>query len=555
MKNDIKKLSDYIDKLNEEKKPKEHGNASESPELEELFETVRMVRRVKEPALPKADYPKRLSRAVADMMQKKNNAKRPRRPWFMAAAAVAAVLVIAVALNFLVTFGRTNIVSAMEQAYNEIKAYHGILKVVEINDEGIEISQAKMEVWADKDGRYCIEETEGQQKGLITVNNGQKKWQLRPDDKKMYVFSPFPDLYRFTFEIGEEINIVKNALKVETIGEDVISERKAYVLKVTPSGGKPYKIWIDKDTSLPLQRETSMNNAIQYRVTYIDIEYIDSLPLEVITYKLPEGFKEINENAEQIVNNYDEASKITGFIPMEPVNSLEGYEMEYIAVTADAKKVKTYYSLKGQNKRIMFLQGKSAGELEPAPTSIKGKIGNNKAEIQSPLEADNGILSGGVYASTTNINSIRWIEGEFEYAAVGDVSMEKLSSFVKSFTGKDVQIPSETADSSEQPQVEVEVDLHAEENEQKSVDAGSSPWKLDPVYVAQVFVSLKISPEGIQGEYPVKYEDIEVIVNNGEDAVLQIDGNDTPIRKVYLKKLIRKDNTGIWSVVGYDPAN
>jgi len=79
--------------------------------------------------------------------------------------------------------------------------------------------------------------------------------------------------------------------------------------------------------------------------------------------------------------------------------------------------------------------------------------------------------------------------------------------------------------------------------------------KLDPVDVAQVFVSLKISPEGIQGEYPVKYEDIEVIVNNGEEAVFQIDGNDTPIRKVYLKKLIRKDNTGIWSVVGYDPAN
>jgi hypothetical protein len=37
----------------------------------------------------------------------------------------------------------------------------------------------------------------------------------------------------------------------------------------------------------------------------------------------------------------------------------------------------------------------------------------------------------------------------------------------------------------------------------KRVDSGHTPWKLDPAFVAQVFVSLQISPEGIQGEYPV----------------------------------------------------
>jgi len=85
------------------------------------------------------------------------------------------------------------------------------------------------------------------------------------------------------------------------------------------------------------------------------------------------------------------------------------------------------------------------------------------------------------------------------------------------------------------------------------VDAGHSPWKLDPVYVAQVFVSLEISPEGIVGNYPVNYEDIKVIKNNGIEAVLEVSGDVSNISKVYLKKLIRQDSTGIWTVVGYDP--
>jgi hypothetical protein len=108
--------------------------------------------------------------------------------------------------------------------------------------------------------------------------------------------------------------------------------------------------------------------------------------------------------------------------------------------------------------------------------------------------------------------------------------------------------------SSDKPKINVPFDLKVEENTQKSVDEGHSPWRLDPAFVAQVFVSLKISPEGIEGDYPIKYEDVKVINNNGKDAVVKISTKDTPVRKVYLKRLIKQDDTGIWTVVGYDPA-
>jgi hypothetical protein len=151
----------------------------------------------------------------------------------------------------------------------------------------------------------------------------------------------------------------------------------------------------------------------------------------------------------------------------------------------------------------------------------------------------------------TDITSIRWQQNAFEYAVIGNASFEELSAFVKGLAGADITVP-EVSMPGSKPQVEVATDLERERNDQKSADAGSSPWKLDPAYVAQVFISLKLSPEGIKGEYPVRYEDIKVVRNDCKEAVLEVNSNKTGIRTVYLKKLIRQDSTGIWTVTGYD---
>ncbi|MED3662217.1 hypothetical protein P4476_10035 [Ureibacillus terrenus] len=102
------------------------------------------------------------------------------------------------------------------------------------------------------------------------------------------------------------------------------------------------------------------------------------------------------------------------------------------------------------------------------------------------------------------------------------------------------------------PQVEVQYNLEEERNTQKSVDKGHSPWRLDPVATAQVFVSLKISPGGIEGEYPIESENLKLLHSDHEVAIVEVDDPDTNIHTVYLKRLIRQDETGIWTVVGYD---
>ncbi|HWT73381.1 MAG TPA: hypothetical protein VN258_01460 [Mobilitalea sp.] len=185
------------------------------------------------------------------------------------------------------------------------------------------------------------------------------------------------------------------------------------------------------------------------------------------------------------------------------------------------------------------MQSKKSRDFVPASGAVPSGVGNNQAEI--------------IYSSMNT--SFCWQNQEqgMEYCIVSDISVDELTAFVEGLSeGEFVILVSE--EEVVEPQIKVDVDLVAEENEQESVDAGHSPWKLDPVFVTQVFASLLLSPEGIVGDYPIAYNNIEIIKNNGTDAVAEIKDDKSIAKYVYLKRLERQVETGIWSVVGYDPA-
>jgi hypothetical protein len=250
----------------------------------------------------------------------------------------------------------------------------------------------------------------------------------------------------------------------------------------------------------------------------------------------------------------DEAEDIAGFIPKLMNNIPEGYLLKTISVGTETKKIKLYYTSSNNQKTVAILQEKTSEQFIPDSSAIIGIVNNSTAEIMSPIKNSEGtMINGGSYGGMTDISSIRWQENGFEYTVIGNVSFDELSLFAKSLSEGVVLIPMDENETSNKPEIEVPFDLEVEENSQISVDAGHSPWRLDPAFVTQVFVSLLISPEGIQGDYPIQYEDITIIQNNGDAAIAQISGETTPASKVYLKRLIRQDSTGIWTVVGYDP--
>lgn len=554
MENEEKRLSNYIDSLNEEKKPIEHGEKIDTLEMSELFETVRIVRRLKQPSLPEDEFKVTLADEINMQLLKEKNSKKLRNRWFYRAVSAVAVVALIIALNKVGPFSKTNMVYAMQQAFKGMKAYHGVIEVVETNAEGKATTQSRIEVWADKEGRYYVKGLEGSQKGMVTINNGQKKWQIQSKQKDVEVFTAFPDPYSFTFELGKEIEEVNNSVKTKVIGEDTVAGRIATIVEVTPQGGSPYKLWIDKETKMPLQKQSAMDYSLQYTESYTSITFSENVPKELLAYSVPNGFKEINTNAEQVVNGLEEAKAIVGFEPIILKNIPASFVQNNISVINNTRTVKLNYVSLDNQKKVAVLQKKASIELKIASIAAIGEINNIVAEVQSPIQTEEGVLQGGgAYEGITGMNSVRWQQDGFEYAVVGNTSLDELALFIKAFVSGDVNLSSLKNQTTTRPQVQVPVDINAEQGSQKSVDAGHSPWKLDPAFVSQVFVSLKLSPGGIKGDYPINYEEFKVVQNNGKEAVVEVSGNKTPIRKVYLKRLVRQDNTGIWTIVGYDP--
>jgi len=549
MKHNEQKLSEYIDRLNAEQKPLEDEYSTDSEELKELFQTVKKVRSLREPAMPDADFKKKLAHAIKKQADKPR-AKQRKWAWISSIAALAAIFALIV--NFLLPSGSSHLVLAMENAYQEVKAYHGMLEIVETNAAGKSVTQAKLEVWADKQGHYYVKNIAGPNQGMVTVNNGEKKWQIQHDQKQLQLFSAFPDAYRFVFELGNEIKEVKQAISTKVMGDSQIAGRAAVMIEVTPNGGSPYRIWVDKQTNLPLQKQTAMQNAIQYKVTYTQLDVSEGIPKQMLAYKVPEGYRVIDTNPEQFVNDLNEAAQAVGFYPKTAEKLPNGLVQDKLAIVPKQNLVKIYYQTQDPIKQLIVVQGKSTGEFTPVPTSILGKVGDRTAEIQSPIFEETGILSGGgLYAGMTPVSSIRWQQDGFEYAVAGSVSLEELVSFTKEFTGGSFELPAGD-ESTMEPQVKVQYDLAVEANDQKSVDAGNSPWKLDAVFTAQVFVSLQISPQGITGDYPISQKELKLVQNDGTSAIVEVNSNKTAIKQVYLKRIIRQDSTGIWTVVGYN---
>lgn len=43
-----------------------------------------------------------------------------------------------------------------------------------------------------------------------------------------------------------------------------------------------------------------------------------------------------------------------------------------------------------------------------------------------------------------------------------------------------------------------------------------------------------------------------IVENTGNEVIIEVTGVEKPVKTVYLKRVVRQDSTGIWTVVGYD---
>ena len=145
--------------------------------------------------------------------------------------------------------------------------------------------------------------------------------------------------------------------------------------------------------------------------------------------------------------------------------------------------------------------------------------------VRSPLAAL-GQAAGGPLEVLAD--SLRWQQKGLEIQVQGPRSEELAKQLVNNLV-----IPLGNQALPNQPSVKVDIDMDVVRRNQQQVDAGSSPWQIDPRQVAFTFAILQISPKGINGDPPIDYASLTISTNTGTDTIIQI--SEGPVKTVYIK--------------------
>ncbi|MFX4262782.1 LolA family protein [Pelotomaculum propionicicum] len=529
MNNPEERLSAYIDALNEERDPEKRLGSADNPGLEKLQSAARLVRSLKEPALPAPGYPERLAKAVAVTIQKNNvvsigrqgrpdNARvnrankdaagHTRRRWYLpSAAAVAAGIILCAALAGWSLLSGRDAVYAMDKAVSKLSSYHGVLEMRSRNAAGEEWIVRRVEIWNEGD-KYAAR----QEDGTLTVNNGEQKWQVLEQSREVALLPPAPDPTRHSFDLRDEARRAKQYPHTAA-GTEIITGRQAEKLEISPPGGLPYYLWIDTETSLPVQLQTAMQNALQTTYTFVSFEPNTQINPEIFTYQAPEGYKVVEKDPGQLAVTVEEAAAISGLAPLLPKEAPDriiAYRGRIVLDYSDTTVVETA----------------AAGSFEPEPGAALGTAAGGPLEVWQ--------------------ERLRWRQDGLEIVVEGARRAELAGQIAA-----DLALPDGSGGLAEKAMVKVPVDMEIARADQRQVDGGHSPWQLDPLQVSLTFVNLKVTPEGINGEPQIPMPSFRLAANNGAEAVVEVSTG--PVKQVYLERLVRQDETGIWSVTGYDP--
>ncbi|HBW38280.1 sigma-E factor regulatory protein RseB domain-containing protein [Desulfosporosinus sp. BICA1-9] len=486
-------LDDFINTLNLEQQPNESTH-QDVAELQSLTRKIKSLR-------PVPELREEFSHELHQNLQQRSNPRRGFLPW---SALVASILVIV----FLISpWSNRNkdLVLAMEQSVKQLQNYHGILEKVSTNALGENQIIQRIEIWSENN-KYATSSEEG----MVTVNNGELRWRSDSKSKEITLLPIYLD--------PRDFDLQKEATKAQQyshriVGQDSIVGRTATRLEITPPGGLPYYLWIDPETHMPVQLQTAMQKSIQTTYTFVTLETNVKIPDTTFSYTPPKEYRIVDQNPDKPVDTLSEAIALSGFTPLE---------------------------LSEKPQRLFASPNRIIFDFED---TIVTESKQTAPFVRSPLAAL-GQAAGGPLEVLPN--SLRWQQNGLEIQVQGQRSEEFAKQLVNNLV-----IPQGNQDLPDQPSVKVEIDMDIVKRNQQQVDAGSSPWQIDPMQVAFTFAILQISPNGITGDPPIDYGSLTVSANTGTDAIIQI--SEGPVKTVYVKRLIRQDQSGIWTVIGYDP--
>ncbi len=300
-----------------------------------------------------------------------------------------------------------------------------------------EIEYEVVQKMPDKSRSVVVEPDE--QAGIVTVCNGENVWVYDPANDAVITDSPestdtsavdytgIPAIDYTSFISG-----MLNESHVSIGGLERIDDRDAYIIsmvqKDNSSKGGPVidgKMWIDKETWMPVKIEMARDDGYQVIVEYQNFKVNTGISDEEFEFEIPEGANVFDLRRRPVKMTFEEAQDISEFEMLVPSYIPEGYEPDNVQfsndslVTGRKESFTLIYSSEEHNIAIseyFYEEGKDSSSL-PMKEGEKVFVNGAEANLYA-MDGDN-----------------KWLEWKTEYVTIhirGPLDTEEIIKIAES---------------------------------------------------------------------------------------------------------------------------
>ena len=403
-----KKLDRFIDDIISEKKPDVYNSLEFDAEDEQMFETVRALKRIRG----------------------KDKRSLFTARWVKSVIAVAAVLLLALGLSVMdfPVNQQAGIVNAFIRTYDELQGYTGSFEIRSEDADGDVDFVETVDISYSKPGKYnAVHRYDGLE--LSYISDGERV--ISYEVQRITLDNLFPEDRLWRYHIGTVADELSLADNVEVVGEDLLFGRVADVVEYSYSDtaeDESYKVWIDRETYLPLRKVLASSEGSLY-VEFKELAINPSFEPDIFEVVIPDD-KEVEE-----LNRNVELAEITGF--WSDGTRLAGKaseEMEVFQTGALKDSIYDYVIRFRDEEEGRFLDiyyTDSYNQIGFMPDSVVGRLGEGDVELN---QGARNVFERYI----AKANTARWVNGEEELFLVTNKEVSYLKDLLEFLAGEEV---------------------------------------------------------------------------------------------------------------------
>ncbi|MCL4425145.1 MAG: hypothetical protein M1299_07745 [Firmicutes bacterium] len=270
----------------------------------------------------------------------------------------------------------------IEEKGKKVRDYQ-VMVEMRLNHGGLSASQTTKQ-WYLKPNSYRVEVlSPAEARGQLSLFDGKTFWFYNEREKVATVLENqkarglLPGQEYLMDSLQEE---VLTGSKSEYQGETVLEGKPAYLFKLpglgdsneggkaAPLSGSFRKIWISRDSGLPLHLEGYQSQgALVFTVNYSQLRVNQGLSSDLFTFRPPPGVRVIEGELGTELITLEEARKLASFSLLFPSYLPAGFRQTEVGRTGSAEGLTIILFYDKEGSSLSLSQRKLVGEFTPIP--------------------------------------------------------------------------------------------------------------------------------------------------------------------------------------------